>query len=312
MTQYIYSIVFCSKCKFKFQLYSIYRISSRGLRLNGLVNETTFVGDHIYFYMEFNGLNYVVVGGTSGIGFAVSVALKEAGARVLVFGKDDEFVEECQKSLAPECLIITGDACSPDDIEKAIRIAGEELGEINGLLHVAGGSGRRFGDGPLHEMTMEGWNKTIELNLTSVMISNRAIINYFLANNKGGSIVNIGSVLSESPTKEYFSTHAYAASKSAIIGFTKSIASYYAIKNIRANVVSPALVETPMSKRAMNNDKIMSFIKTKMPLGDGGFANAGDLISPILMFLSPASKMVTGQVLNVDGGWGVSDGQYEK
>lgn len=261
--------------------------------------------------MTFDGLNYVVVGGTSGIGLASSLALMNAGARIMAFGKDDEYFEDAQKALAENGIVISGDACKPEDVEKAIATAHEELGKVNGLLHVAGGSGRRYGDGPLHELTIEGWNKTLELNLTSVMISNRAIINYFLSNNLGGSIVNIGSVLGDSPSKQYFSTHAYAASKSAIIGFTKSIASYYAENDIRANVVAPALVETPMAQRAVNDNEINAYLMTKMPLDGGGFANAKDLISPILMFLSPDSKMITGQVLNVDGGWTISDGQYK-
>src|SRR5205085_420848 len=140
---------------------------------------------------------------------------------------------------------------------------------FDGLYHVAGGSGRRMGDGPLHELTLEGWNKTIELNLTSLMLSSQAAVKKFLEMKKPGTILNMGSVLGYSPSPVFFSTHAYTAAKSAIIGFTKSIAAYYAKDNIRVNVIAPAVVETPMAQRAANDDEILSFIKTKQPL-DGG------------------------------------------
>ena len=119
---------------------------------------------------------------------------------------------------------------------------------------MAGGSGRRFGDGPLHELSLDGWNYTVALNLTSLMLSNQAAVRAFLAQGTGGTILNMGSVLGYSPSPVHFATHAYAATKSAVIGFTKSIAAYYARNDIRVNVLAPALVETPMAKRAAQDD----------------------------------------------------------
>jgi NAD(P)-dependent dehydrogenase (short-subunit alcohol dehydrogenase family) len=120
----------------------------------------------------------------------------------------------------------------------------------------------------------------------------------------------MGSVLGYSPSPEFFSTHAYAAAKSAVIGFSKSIAAYYAKNNIRINVIAPALVETPMAQRAAEDETIQSFIKTKQPLEGGRIGQASDLDGLAVYFMSDQSKFTTGQVIAVDGGWSVSEGQY--
>jgi NAD(P)-dependent dehydrogenase (short-subunit alcohol dehydrogenase family) len=127
---------------------------------------------------------------------------------------------------------------------------------------------------------------------------------------KGGTILNIGSVLGFSPSPKYFVTHAYSAAKSAVVGFTKSLAAYYASQNIRINLLAPALVETPMSERASKDETILNFIKTKQPLDGGRNGRPEDLDGAAIFFMSDASKFATGQTLYVDGGWEVSEGQY--
>jgi NAD(P)-dependent dehydrogenase (short-subunit alcohol dehydrogenase family) len=120
----------------------------------------------------------------------------------------------------------------------------------------------------------------------------------------------MGSVLGYSPSPRYFSTHAYAATKSAVIGFSKSIASFYAKNNIRINVLAPGLVETPMAQRAAHDEDIMNFIQSKQPLDGGRIGQPGDLDGAAVYFMSDFSKFATGQVFTVDGGWSISEGQY--
>ncbi|MCK5442112.1 MAG: SDR family oxidoreductase [Maribacter sp.] len=260
--------------------------------------------------MNFKETSYIIMGGTTGMGLSAALCLTKKGAKVLVIGRNEESCEKAKRQLGPDGLVLSGDATNSQTMEKAIKMAHEAFGNITGLYHVAGGSGRKFGDGPLDELTLEGWNKTMELNLTSLMLSNKAMVKYFLANKKPGVILNMGSVLGYSPSPKYFVTHAYAAAKSAIIGFSKSIAAYYAENNIRINVIAPSLFETPMAKRAVQNDEIQSFLKTKQPLDGGRPGNPEDLNNAVLMFLSPSSKFITGQVLAVDGAWTISEGQY--
>ena len=95
-----------------------------------------------------------------------------------------------------------------------------------------------------------------------------------------------------------------------MIGFSKSIASYYAQNNIRINVIAPGLVETPMAQRAAGDEAIMRFIQSKQRLDGGRIGRPSDLDGAAVYLMSDFSSFATGQVLAIDGGWGVSEGQY--
>lgn len=252
----------------------------------------------------------VVIGGTTGLGLSAAQAFVAAGARVVVVGRNPDSVAAAAKLLGENGRALSGDARDAETAPSAIAEALSAFERFDGLYHVAGGSGRRMGDGPLHELTEEGWQATFDLNLTSLMLSNRAAVRQFLAQGTGGSILNMGSVLGFSPSPRYFATHAYAATKSAIIGFTQSIAAYYAEKSIRVNVLAPALVETPMAQRAANDEAIQRFIKTKQPLDGGRIGQPQDLDTAAVFLMSDGAKFCTGQVLSIDGGWNLSEGQY--
>lgn len=228
---------------------------------------------------------------------------------MIIVGRKESSAKAAEEKLGPHAKSLCGDATDPKTMETAIRLAVDTYGPIDGLFHVAGGSGRRWGDGPLHEMSLEGWNKTMELNLTSIMLSNKAMVNYFLKEKRNGSILNMGSVLGSSPSPKYFTTHAYAAAKAAIEGYSKSIAAYYAAANIRVNVLAPSLFITPMAQRAAKDQTILDFLKSKQPLDGGRPGQPEDIATAALMFLHPSSKFTTGQVLAVDGGWSISEGQ---
>jgi NAD(P)-dependent dehydrogenase (short-subunit alcohol dehydrogenase family) len=252
----------------------------------------------------------VIVGGTTGIGLSAAKAFVQAGAKVVLVGRNPESAAQAKELIGDSAAIYVGDAADPSTAETAIDLCISTFGGFDGLYHVAGGSGRKFGDGPLHELSLDGWNKTFDLNLTSLMLSNQAAIRRFKAMGQSGVILNMSSVLGFSPSPKYFVTHAYAAAKSAVIGFTKSIAAYYASDNIRINLLAPALVETPMSGRASKDEQIMGFIKTKQPLDGGRNGRPEDLDGAAVYFLSDASRFTTGQTLYVDGGWELSEGQY--
>src|SRR5438045_7151702 len=153
----------------------------------------------------------VIMGGTAGMGLSAAIAFVEEGAKVVAVGRDPEHIKNASDKLKGTGIAIEGDATDETTALKAIEACVNTFGGFDGLYHVAGGSGRKFGDGPLHEISDDGWQQTIQQNLTSVFLSNRAAVRQFIAQKTGGSIVNVSSVLAWSPSPRFFATHAYAA-----------------------------------------------------------------------------------------------------
>jgi NAD(P)-dependent dehydrogenase (short-subunit alcohol dehydrogenase family) len=248
----------------------------------------------------------VVVGGSSGLGLSAVRACVDAGASVVAINLPGSSPLSTESS--PRVRSWLGDARDGETARQAIRHAASEFGRFDALYHVAGGSGRAFGDGPLHRMSDSAWQETLRLNLTSVFHSNRAAAERFLEQGTGGSVLNMASVLARSPSAGFFDTHAYATAKAAILGLTTSAAAYYAPRGIRFNAILPGLTDTPMSGRAMSDPRILEFIRNKQPLDGGRAGRASDLDAAVVFLLSDDSHFVTGQSLAVDGGWSVSDG----
>ena len=259
-----------------------------------------------------SGKKIVIIGGTTGLGISAAKAFISHGANVVVTGRNPESVAAAQQVLGRQGLAISSDACEEGSAEETISCCLEMWGGFDGLYHVAGGSGRKAGDGPIHEMSLTGWETTVRLNQTSIMLSNRAAIRQFLDHGTPGTVLNMGSVLGFSPSPEFFAPHAYAATTSSVIVFSKSMAAYYAKNNIRINVIAPALVETPMAQRAAKDDVIQKFISTKQPLDGGRIGQPQDLDGLASLLMSDQGSFITGKVISVDGGWAVSEGQIPK
>ncbi|MBL8174593.1 MAG: SDR family oxidoreductase [Bryobacterales bacterium] len=194
------------------------------------------------------------------------------------------------------------DLRDPAAAQSAVDQCLQRHGRIDALFNVAGISGRRFGDGPVHEATLEGWNTVLETNLTTAFLLSKFVLQHWLGAEYRGAILNMASVLAFSPEPAHFATHAYAASKGALIAMTQSMAAYYAPHGIRVNAIAPGLVRTPMSQRAQQDPGILAFIAAKQPLSEG-MLEADDIAEAALFLLGEEAKHITGQVLSVDGGW---------
>lgn len=241
----------------------------------------------------------IVTGGTSGIGLATAQLFIEEGARVITFD-----INAAPANLAPSNgLSLRLDVRSASQVEIATQQVMLDYGQIDILVNVAGGSGRKWGDGPADSCTLEGWDMTIALNLDSVFYCCKYALQAML-NQEHGVIVNVASVLGMVGGDEDFGTHAYAASKGAVISLTRSIASYYAPRGIRANVICPGLIATPMSQRAQEDENIRSRLSQLQPL-TSAFGTPKDVANAALYLASDDSSFVTGSVLTVDGGWTV-------
>jgi NAD(P)-dependent dehydrogenase (short-subunit alcohol dehydrogenase family) len=174
---------------------------------------------------------------------------------------------------------------------------------------VAGGSGRRLGDGPLHELTPEAFEATLRLNATTHVTVTAPVLRAMLAqapdaDGQRGAIVNMGSVLATSPVPALFATHAYAAAKGAIAALTTTSAAWYAPHGIRVNMVAPALTISRMSERAQADEATQAFSRRKQPLS-GGFIPPEDVAEAAVYLLSSEARAVTGQTITIDGGWSV-------
>ena len=260
---------------------------------------------------ELQNKSIVIIGGTSGLGLSAAKACAAAGAKLVVVGRDAETAAGAEAALGHAVRVFVADATQPPTATDAIAAAVNAFGRLDGVYHVAGGSGRRAGDGPLHEASDEGWDFTLKLNATSLFYSNRAAARQFLAQKSGGAVLNMGSVLGFSSAPAHFATHAYAAAKAAIIGLTRSAAAYYAPHNIRFNMIAPGLVDTPMAQRAANDPAILQYVRARQPLDGGRIGRPDDLDAAVVFFLSDQSRFVTGQVLAIDGGWSVSSADGE-
>lgn len=204
------------------------------------------------------------------------------------------------------------DVSHEGEVESAFAACDGRFGRIDAVFSAAGISARRFGDGPLHEATLEGWETVMAANARSQFLVCRAAVRRMLdqapdAHGARGTLLTMSSALATNPASTHFATHAYSASKGAIDAFTRAVAAYYAPSGIRANAIAPSLVATPMSRRAQQDPAIVAYLAAKQPLA-GGPIDADAVTAVALFLLSDEARMITGQVIAVDGGWSVSEG----
>lgn len=255
----------------------------------------------------------VAVTGATGIAAAAAARLHAEGASVFTVAIDGHECEALHRELAGSGPASPGDhAFAVADLriesqtESAFAACLDRFGRLDGLFAVAGGSGRRFGDGPLDAVTLDAWDATLALNLTTTFLSMREAIRRMAAAGEGGSVVITSSVLATHPSPRLFATHAYAAAKGAQRSLVLAAAATYAPIGITVNGVAPSVVATPMSERAQGDEEIAAYVRRKQPLADG-FLPADSVASAAMYLLSAEGRHVTGQIIEVDGGWGSTE-----
>jgi NAD(P)-dependent dehydrogenase (short-subunit alcohol dehydrogenase family) len=258
-----------------------------------------------------------LITGASGIGAETARMLardKTSGAAQLFIAARTEetckaLVSELQ-SLGTAADYLAGDLTDVAFAPRLLDAVVARFGRLDGVFNVAGISGRRLGDGPVHQCTEEGWAITLNTNATTQYRVCREAVRVMLAQEpdergQRGVILNMASVLGVDPEPKHFDTVAYAASKGAIIALSRTMAASYARAKIRVNVIAPGLVRTPMSARASEDNAILDFMKSKQPLVEDVIA-VEDAAAACVFLLTSASHAITGQVLTVDAGWQLS------
>jgi len=224
----------------------------------------------------------LVAGSRGGIGGSVVAELGRKG--VLVAGFDrDEF-----------------DIASPGAAESAVEWALRAHGEISGVVHAIGMSGRRLGDGSILECTDEAWTEVHRVNLQSVFRLLRAAMPALIERG-GGSVVVIGSGLA-STLDDDFLTVAYTAAKGALFPLVRSAAFTGARHGVRVNLVSPGVVDTAMAARAIKDPEISARLVDLQPLAAGP-QSPESVAATVAWLLSEESRAITGADVPADGGW---------
>ena len=240
------------------------------------------------------GKNILITGGSRGIGKSIVQVLFNSGANVgFTFSSSESAANEIAKNLnssSQKCIAYKSDASKLDQCENLVESYLNDFETIDVLINNAGITK----DNLLMRMSEEDFDKVIEINLKSVFNMTKACQRVFLKNRKG-SIINMSSVVG---VKGNAGQSNYAASKSGIIGFSKSIAQELGSRSIRCNVIAPGFIKTEMTDNL--SDSLVDSWTENIPLKRAG--ESLDVANLCLFLASDLSTYITGQVINVDGG----------
>jgi len=234
--------------------------------------------------------NIIVTGASGGIGNAIIKTLNEAGANILASGTRIEKLEELKDNFK-KIKILKFDISQSNKIEEFIENATSELGgSLDGIVNNAGITQ----DNLAIRMSLDEWQKVININLTSTFLMSKFAIKKMLKN-KSGKIVNITSVVGHNGNLGQAN---YTASKAGIVAMSKSLAIEYAKKNININCISPGFIQTAMTDKI--DDKFKEVIISKIPSARLG--KPDDIANAVLFLISDQSSYINGETIHVNGG----------
>jgi len=250
-----------------------------------------------------NGRRCFVTGGSRGLGREMALAIAEAGADLILVGRDRPALEATGADIerrGRSVVLIQADLSQPLEAERACRTALEQHGPIHILINNVGG--RRI-DVPTESLELEQWQEIVDLNLTSTFICTKLIGGAMVRRGQGGRIINVASTAGLIAARG-IGGRSYETSKAAVIHFTRTVAADWAPHRVTVNAIAPGIFLTePNVRWSRVNPAVMETAKAQIPMGD--FGRPEDL-GPLAVYLaSDASRYMTGAVLVIDGGYTV-------
>lgn len=247
-----------------------------------------------------------LVTGATGIAEATAIRFAEEGASLFVASLNSADCEALADQVGDAPFEwVAADLSEEPEVESVFADCVDHYGRLDALFSAVGGSGRPLGDGPLHEVSLEGWRRTQSLNLETAFLCAREATRLMRDQPTGGSIVLVSSVAATHPVPGIFDAMSYAAAKGGVNSLVVNGASHYGADGIRFNAIAPAFTMTPMAGRAASDPATLEATKIRMPLPGGGPMDPIDHAQLAVFLCSDESRYVTGQVIRVDGGWAV-------
>jgi NAD(P)-dependent dehydrogenase (short-subunit alcohol dehydrogenase family) len=248
-----------------------------------------------------DGKRLFITGGSRGLGREMALGIAEAGADVILVGREAESLESTAVEIRErgrQAETIVADVGRPDEAERACELALKQHGPIDILINNVGG--RRI-DIPTQDLPLEKWQEILDLNLSSTFLCRKLIGGAMIARGKGGRVINIASI-SGMIANRGIGGRSYETSKAAVIAFTRATAADWAPHRITVNAIAPGgFMTAPNVRWASQNPEIIETFKAQIPLGD--FGQPEDL-APLAVYLaSDASRYMTGATLVIDGGY---------
>ncbi len=241
-----------------------------------------------------------ITGGSRGLGREMALAIADAGADVVLVGRDAESLEKTAndvRSLGRQAWVLRGDVGQPAECEEVCRKA-VELGPIDILINNVGGRRENI---PTQDMPLEKWRALMDLNLTSAFLCTKIIGKAMIERGQGGRIINIASINSLVAGRAIAGRH-YETAKGALLQFTRATAVDWAPHRITVNAILPGgFMTEPNQRWAKIHPEVIATFKSQIPLGDYG---QPEDLGPLAVYLaSDASRYMTGAALVIDGGY---------
>jgi len=235
----------------------------------------------------------IITGGATGIGLSSARAFCREGAKVAIFGRRKDRLDEAGNEIGGNVLPVPGDITHEADIKRLVETTINTFGRIDILVNNAG----VFTGAPIHEMEDDAWDNTLNVNMRSVFRLTREVLPHMMRQ-KSGSIIHISSILGLVGTPN---AAAYNTSKGALNQFCRSLAVEYGAHGIRSNAICPGLIATEMTADLMADKDLMAEWSKNYPIGR--FGTPEDIANACLFLASAESSFITGVLLPVDGGY---------